>query len=217
MTAPRVHWLAGVPIFGRMTVFRAFLAPLLLVLLALPVAAQQLSLDSISRYLNALQSAQGEFRQVNPDGSVSTGTLYIRRPGRMRFEYDAPDNTLVLASGGTVAVFDGASNLGRPEQYPLAQTPLNLILERNVNLSRRGMVRDVRSGGSGTVVTAQDPRHPEYGSIALKFTANPVRLAEWTVTDGGGNRTRVILGPLDTGRALSPHLFSIQSEMARRR
>jgi outer membrane lipoprotein-sorting protein len=192
------------------------LAPLVLLLLALPAAAQELSLDAISRYLNGIQSAKGEFTQINPDGTISTGTLYIRRPGRMRFEYDPPDRTVVLASAGTVAVFDGASNIGTPDQYPLSQTPLNLILERNVNLARRGMVKARSFDGTATTVTAQDPANPEYGSIELKFTANPVELRQWIVTDGGGSRTTVALGPLTLGGNYSANLFSISAEIDRR-
>lgn len=192
-----------------MTGLRALLAPLLLVLLAVPAGAQQLSLDAISRYLNGIQSAEGSFTQINGDGTISTGTVYIRRPGRMRFEYEPPDDTLVVASAGTVAIFDGGSNQRTPEQYPLAQTPLNLILERNVDLSRRGMVTGHSYDGTATTVTAQDPAHPEYGSIELKFSADPVELRQWIVTDGGGNRTTVSLGSLTTGRNLPARLFSI--------
>ena len=201
--------------FLRM-IARLLLTPLFLALLALPAVAQQLSLDTISAYLNRLQSAEADFTQINPDGTISTGKLYIRRPGRMRFEYASPDDTLVLASGGQVAVFDGGSNLSRPEQYPLSQTPLNLILERNVDLSRRNMV--VRHGydGTATSVVAQDPAHPEYGSIELKFTSDPVELRQWVVTDSGGNRTTVSLGPLEAGGNLSARLFNIQQEIRRR-
>ncbi len=195
---------------------RAILAPLILLLLALPASAQQLSLNEISRYLNSLQSVRSEFTQINPDGTISTGTVYIRRPGRMRFEYAKPDDTLVIAGAGTVAVFDGGSNISAPEQYPLAQTPLNLILERNVDLSRRGMVTGHNYDGTATTVTAQDPAHPEYGSIQLKFTDEPVELRQWIVTDSGGNRTTVALGPLRPGGNLSARLFSIEGEMRRR-
>ena len=203
------------PYLRAMTGLRALIAPLLLVLLTLPAAAQQLSLDEISRYLNGIRSAEGTFTQINADGTISTGTVYIRRPGRMRFEYDSPDDTLVIASAGTVAIFDGASNLSTPEQYPLAQTPLNLILERNVDLSRRGMVTGHSYDGTATTVTAQDPAHPEYGSIELKFTSDPIELRQWVVTDSGGNRTTVSLGPLTTGGNLPARLFSL--ELAQRR
>ena len=70
--------------------------------------------------------------------------------------------------------------------------------------------------GTATTVTAQDPQHPEYGSIELKFTGNPIELRQWMVTDGGGNRTTVILGPLRKGGRLSAQLFSIETAIAQR-
>lgn len=180
---------------------------------ALPAAAQQLSLAEISAYLNSLQTAQGGFTQINPDGTISTGTIYIKRPGRMRFEYAPPDSSMVIAGGGQVAVFDPRSNTG-PERYPLNQTPLSILLERNVDLSRRNMVTGLSSDGVTTTVTAQDPEHPEYGSIQLVFTADPVELRQWIVTDDTGGRTTVILNDLVVGGAIGDRMFNILAEMA---
>jgi outer membrane lipoprotein-sorting protein len=183
-----------------------------LCLLAGPAAAQKLSLNAISNYLNSFQTAAGEFTQINADGTISTGQIYIRRPGRVRFEYNPPDNSLVVAGGGTVAIFDGKSNT-TAEQFPLRQTPLNLILERNVNLARKRMVVGHDSDGTSTSVVAQDPDHPEYGNIRLVFTANPTELRQWVITDGSGEQTTVILGALQKGINLQPSLFSIQNEI----
>ena len=70
---------------------------------------------------------------------MSTGRIFIKRPGRVRFEYNPPDKALVMAGGQQVAIFDGKSNVP-PEQYPLKRTPLNLILASNVNLGKAKMV-----------------------------------------------------------------------------
>ncbi|MEZ5731992.1 MAG: outer membrane lipoprotein carrier protein LolA [Paracoccaceae bacterium] len=190
------------------------LAPVLALLMALPAQAEKLSLDEISSYINGLTTAEAPFTQINWDGSTSSGHIYIRRPGRMRFEYAPPEATLVLASGGQVAVFDGKSNQP-PEQYPLKRTPLNLILERKVDLSRAKMVVGHTEDGPLTIVTAQDPDHPELGTIQLAFTANPVMLRQWTVTDETGGQTRVLLEPLVTGQSYEPSLFSIHAEIGR--
>ncbi len=192
---------------------RAFAAPLALLLLALPAQADKLSLSQISAYLNGLRTAEADFTQINGDGTISTGRLFIKRPGRVRFEYAPPDQTLVMAGGGQVAVFDGASNIGMPEQYPLRRTPLNLILEANVDLARRSMVTGHDHDGTATVVTAQDPEHPEYGSIQLKFTDDPVELRQWVINDSSGQTTTVALGPLETGGEISARLFSIPQEI----
>lgn len=194
---------------------RRFALASALALLAFPAKAQQISLDDLSAYLNGLQTMTARFTQVNDDGSISTGTLYMKRPGRVRFEYDPPEKSLVMAGGGQVAIFDGRSNQG-PEQYPLKRTPLNLILERKVDLARRNMVVGHTSDGVTTTVVAQDPEHPEYGSLQLVFSANPVELRQWVITDEGGNQTTVILQEMQKGGELSAFLFSISYEIDQR-
>jgi outer membrane lipoprotein-sorting protein len=183
---------------------------------ALPAVAQQIPLNRISAYLNALQTAEAGFTQINPDGTISTGRVYIRRPGRARFEYDPPDDALVMAGGGQLAIFDGKSNLRRPEQYPLSRTPLSIILERNVDLARRNMVVGHTYDGIATTVVAQDPEHPEYGRIELNFTDAPVELRQWVVVDGSGARTTIILRDMKTGGDLRASLFSISYETQQR-
>lgn len=176
----------------------------------LPASAQQLSLNALSGYLNQLTSAEGDFTQINADGTISTGTIYLRRPGKVRFEYNPPEQALVMANNGTVVVFDRKLG-GEPESYPLNRTPLGLILARNVDLSRANMVVAHGYDGTATTVTAQDPENPEYGSIQLVFTGNPIELRQWIISDDSGSQTTVILGALER-KQLSNSLFNIESE-----
>ena len=174
--------------------------------------AQQLSLPQISQYLNQLQTAQGGFTQINQDGTLSTGQIFIKRPGRIRFEYSPPNNALVLASGGQLAVFDPRSNVA-PDRFPLNQTPLGIILRDNVDLTRERMVTNTTTDGTTTTITAQDPDHPQYGNIQLVFTANPDALRKWIVTDEFGTQTTVILNDLVSGGSIRDLKFSIITEM----
>lgn len=191
---------------------RTFLALTSAFAAAPAVAASKLGLNDISGYLNAITTAKTGFTQVNDDGTLSTGTLFIRRPGRMRFEYNPPEELLVLAGGGQIGIFDGKSNLESAERYPLRRTPLNLILEKNVDLARRNMVVGHDFDGTATTVTAQDPEHPEYGQLQMKFTDGPVELRQWIVTDGQGSKTTVVLQQLERPGGLAAALFSIENE-----
>ena len=168
--------------------------------------AEKLPLNEISSYLNDLQTAQGEFTQINDDGSIDTGRIYIKRPGRMRFEYDPPSNALVVAGSGEVVVSDPKSNQGG-DSYPLGRTPLSLLLAQDIDLSQARMVVGHDFDGTATVVTAQDPKNPEIGTIQIKFTADPVELRQWVINDSAGSQTTVVLGEMTTGGNLSNRLF----------
>nr|WP_235871376.1 outer membrane lipoprotein carrier protein LolA [Shimia sediminis] len=182
--------------------------------MTLPAMADILPLQDISDYLNDMKTAQAPFTQVNDDGSISTGQVFIKRPGRVRFEYDPPVEAMVLASANTVAIFDGRSNQP-PETYPLKRTPLSVILARKVNLAKANMVVGHAYDGEATIVTAQDPDNPEYGNIQLMFSAEPVALKQWIINDGAGGKTTVILGEMETGMPLKNTLFNIEMQMGR--
>jgi outer membrane lipoprotein-sorting protein len=193
-----------------------FVAMSFLTALAVPAAAEKIALQELSRYLNALTTVEVGFTQINSDGSISTGTLYIQRPGRARFEYNPPDKNLVLAGSGTVAIFDAKSNQP-PEQYPLSRTPLSIILANNIDLGRAKMVVGHTVDGNTTRVRAQDPEHPEYGSIELVFTAGPTELRQWVIRDDSGAETTVILGEMKKGGTLRSSLFNISIAADRRK
>jgi len=193
-----------------------------LTLSTLPLVAQTtddgpkpISVAAISDWLNRLETARAKITQINPDGTISTGKLYIRRPGRMRFEYDPPNAALVIAGGGNVAIFDFKSN-EPPQQYPLKRTPLSVILARDVDLTRDKMITDHSFDGTATTIRAQDPKRPEIGYIDLVFTDNPIELRQWVITDQDGNKTTVILGDLETGIPLPDSLFSVELEIQKR-
>lgn len=191
------------------------LGTLIMLTVAAPATADPLSLGEISRYFNSFRTAQGDFTQINPDGTLTTGRIMLHRPGRVRFEYDPPDPNLVLAAGGSVNVFDARSNQG-PTVYPLRRTPLSLILAERVDMTRARMVVDHFREGPTTVVVAQDPEHPEYGNIRLVFSAGPTELRQWIITDDMGRETTVILGGLEHDVRFRAGLFSVDLEVQRR-
>ncbi|MEL7345802.1 MAG: outer membrane lipoprotein carrier protein LolA, partial [Pseudomonadota bacterium] len=129
---------------------RVFLGAASAALIARPALAERIPLDRISAYLNTLTIAESPFTQIGDDGSILTGRIVIRRPGRLRFEYDPPNETLVIASAGTIGIFDPASNIRNAERYPLRRTPLKLILEKDVDLGRREMVVGHEFDGTST-------------------------------------------------------------------
>ena len=172
--------------------------------------AERLELSEISTFFNEMTTAQARFTQYNSDGSISTGQLYLKRPGRMRFEYDPPESALVVAGSRELVIVDPRSN-EPPESYPLRRTPLWIILEQRVNLAQSDMVIAHRLDGEATHVTAQDPENPDYGTIELIFAPEPVGLQGWVITDGAGFQTRVELTPFERELSLSNRLFDVRA------
>jgi outer membrane lipoprotein-sorting protein len=172
-------------------------------------AAQAVDVSAINRYLQALRSAEGRFRQTNPNGSTQTGRFYLAKPGRIRFEYDSPKGAMVIADGAWVGVFDPKSNRN-PTRYPLDRTPLSLLLRDRLSLAEPGLVLGATRGAEGTDITVVDPRAPQEGRLVMRFGEDPIRLRQWEVSTKTGQRTRVALTELHPGGSFDRSLFNIE-------
>ncbi len=167
------------------------------------------ALAEASAYLSSLENLQGNFLQVGPDGSVAEGKFYLRRPGRLRFEYEPPDNLLVVADGTWVAVKDSA---GPAQRYPIASTPLNLLLGKNVNLTDSARVLNVDSQPGALLITLADRSGEAPGQITLIFDQPTLQLRQWVVTDAQGLQTTVALRNVQAGIRADNALFVLRDD-----
>ena len=157
--------------------------------------AEQAALAERARdYLQGLTSVRGRFTQVDPQGRRSAGVFSLKRPGRVRFEYDAPSGLIVAADGTNVLVWD--RRLRTFDRYPLGATPLDLFIGREIRLDRGVTVERVTQSGDTFTLAARGRRRSE-GRVELTFSSNPVRLRGWTVIDAQGRATRVSLSGLE--------------------
>ena len=175
-----------------------------------PSLAERISLNKISDYINGLTTLQADFEQINSDGSIDRGKLYIRRPGRMRLEYTAPNNALVIAGAGSVAIFDDKSKNG-PTLFPLKKTPLNLLLKKNVDLYKNEMITEHTANNENTFIVAKDPKRKSQGDIKIVFSNSPVSLQGWTITNQSNQKTKIILDKLDKKTKIPLYLFNISA------
>jgi outer membrane lipoprotein-sorting protein len=176
---------------------------------AFPAVAQSVNVSAINSYLTALRSAEGTFRQTNPNGSVQSGRFFLQKPGRIRFEYDSPKGAMVIADGSWVGVFDPKSNRN-PTRYPLARTPLSLLLRDSLSLAEPGLVLGATRDADGTEITVVDPRAPQEGRMVMTFSDDPIALTSWTITTKTGARTRVDLRSLAPASGFDRGLFNIE-------
>ena len=175
------------------------LAALLIPGLPAPAPAQMSGADArdlarISNYLNGVTTLEGNFIQIGHDGELSEGLFYMRRPGRIRFEYKPPNPALVVADGVWVGVYD--TRLNTLDRIPLGSTPLAILLRKKVNLRKEGAIRSIERSPGLMRVTAIDPDEPDQGSITMVFADNPLELRQWIVVDPQGLTTTVVLSEM---------------------
>lgn len=197
---------------GIARLWRAILGALLAVAL-LPGVASALTdeergvLAAIAARLSAVETMDGEFIQFNPNGDQLQGKFFIARPGRVRFQYDPPTTVSVIADGKSVLIFD--KKLQTYDIWPLSQTPLRLLLDKNLDLATSEKVTRVGVAPDLVEVELQDETRFSAGTLNLIFDRANLDLKQWTVTDQQGLQTMVALYNVETGKQLASDLFKI--------
>ncbi|HSV22474.1 MAG TPA: outer membrane lipoprotein carrier protein LolA [Xanthobacteraceae bacterium] len=173
--------------------------------------SQRALVDRVSNYLSTLQTLIGDFVQVGPDGTRTTGKFYIQKPGKVRFEYEPPSPIDVIADGSSVVVRD--RRLATQDLYPLSQTPLRYLLADQIDLARDTNLVGVSQDNTFITVTIEE-RQLLVGThrLVLMFGAKDVQLRQWTVTDPQGYDTTVAVYNLDVSHKPDPNLFTISYE-----
>lgn len=164
-------------------------------------AADQALVNKAVAYLQSMKSVKGRFVQTDARGRTTQGDIYLQRPGKARFAYDAPSGLTVVSDGSKVSVAD--KRLKTFNQYPLSSTPLALLLAKEVRLDQGVEVTKVTRLADGFSITARDARKKSRGQIQIVFADDPMRLVSWTVTDAQGGATRVRLTSLASARIAS--------------
>jgi outer membrane lipoprotein-sorting protein len=164
-------------------------------------------LAEIAQKLSGIETMNGEFVQFDPDGSQRQGKFYIRRPGRVRFQYDPPTTVSVISDGKSVLVFD--KKLQTYDIWPLSQTPLRLLLDSGIDLAKTDKVTRVSIAPDLVEVELQDESRFSGGTLVLVFDRASSELRQWTVTDQQGLQTMVALYNVEIGNQLASDLFKI--------
>jgi outer membrane lipoprotein-sorting protein len=171
-------------------------------------ADDQALVDRATAYLQGLDMAQARFVQTDARGQRSSGSLYLKRPGKARFAYDPPSGLLVVSDGAIVSVQD--KRLNTFDRYPLGVTPLSLFLAKTIRFDRGVRIIRVDRRPGGFSITARDGDKKTAGQLTLGFSDNPLTLSGWTVTDAQSRATQVELTGLQSITGFDPSLFVLK-------
>ncbi|WP_028466165.1 LolA family protein [Nisaea denitrificans] len=181
--------------------------------LALPLAAKaaplsaddKKALKQIEAYFNGITTLQARFLQVASTGATAQGILSLKRPGLMRFEYDAP-SPILLVSDGTWLVFQD-NELEQTTHVPLGSTPLSVLVEDPVDFKTDLEVLDVARNPGVIRLLMRMRDDPEAGMVQMVFSDAPLALRQWTITDAQGVEVKVALLETRRGMVLKDDLF----------
>src|SRR5579862_1139551 len=175
-----------------------------------PTAAQLAPQDSavlqkIAAYLEGIHTMTAKFQQAVASGGDASGYVWLQRPGRMRFQYDPPNQLLMFADSFNVYYWD--PDLKQMSTVALKSTPAWFLLRDPISFTDGVTVTRFEHSGNTVRVTVVQTADADAGSLTMEFTENPLVLRHWTVVDQKGRVTNVSLSDQQFGVALDPNLF----------
>lgn len=168
-------------------------------------AEDQADVQRIETYLNSIGTMRARFLQVDSSGGNVQGTLFIMRPGRLRFEYDEPSPILIVADGTWVHYHD--KELDQTSRALISDTTVDFFTRSNLRLSGDITISDFAREDGLISVTIVDTDNPGEGSVTFTFDSNPMNLRQWVVTDPEGAQTLVALLSFETNLQLDRNMF----------
>lgn len=161
---------------------------------ALRAQAQPSGLAQVQAHLRAVQTMTAGFTQIDQRGRTLSGTLTIKRPGHIRFDYGRSANMLIVGDGRALVFIDYA--VGQRQRWPIGDSPLSVLLDPSQDLARFAHI--VQNDAHILLVEARDPRRREFGTITIgfaKLASAPagLMLQGWNTRDAQNNSTTIRL------------------------
>jgi outer membrane lipoprotein-sorting protein len=180
----------------RLATLALVIAPVTAAALAPAALSAQSSapLAQVQSHMRAVDTMTANFAQTDRRGQTLTGTLTLKRPGKVRFQYQRGVPMLIVGDGRALTMID--YEVKQVSRWPIGNSPLSVLLNPNKDLS--GVARVVRNDGQVMLVRARDPKKPEFGTITIAFAKVPsapagLLLQGWTTIDAQNNRSTVKL------------------------
>jgi outer membrane lipoprotein-sorting protein len=177
-------------------------------------AADRADIGRVEAYLATLDGVVAGFVQVGDDGGSASGTLYLSKPGRMRFAYDPPNQQFLVANGAQLTWVDPVAR--ETTAVPLSATPLSVLVNATPKLDGDVTVTAVERGPGSLRVTLHQTDNPDRGRLTLVFTDRPMALNHWIIVDGQKRTTRVGITDMRLGQRIDTALFTFEDPRVRR-
>jgi len=171
------------------------------------LAPYQATIARVQDYLTALTTVSAEFNQTAPDGSLATGKFYLKRPGKMRWQYNPPTPILIVSSGRQLVFYD--YELEQVSYIPLTSSLIGFLAQDKISFDDKSSVGIVSLEDKADIIRINlaEREKPDEGQLQLEFTDKPLQLKGMGITDATHQVTSVSLGNALFGGELNKELF----------
>lgn len=169
-------------------------------------AGETAEITRVQDYLNGIKTMQARFVQTDPGNEKASGTFYLKRPGRLRFEYDPPVADFIVADGIFLYFYDGQA--GEQSNMPIGNSLADFFLRKRLDLAGDVTVTDFQRKPGGLIaLTLTQTADPAAGTLTIFLSDAPLALKKWKVVDAQGLTTTVELSDAVNGPRLKDSLF----------
>ena len=186
------------------TIFSIFLIFIFSTEVTLP---KNKSLKLIKDYLGDIKTLQAEFSQTNQTGDIMTGIFFLKKPGKIRFSYDPPQNLQIVSKQQAVLIFDPKNGGSGPLTYPLHSTPLGFLIKSDLSIfiNENGESLEI-----GDLIIFK-VRNPQY-NLSVEFNKNPVSLIGWEFENQMGEIIKIRLNNIQKNNYISDEIFKTDKD-----
>ena len=179
------------------------------------LAKHQATITRLENYLSGLSTITSDFTQVAPDGSLTGGKFFLKRPGKMRWQYNPPTPILMVSDGRELVFYD--YELQQVTHIPLDSTLIGFLAKEKISFSGELGIRDFSQNRGAIRITVAQREKPGEGELTLEFTDKPLSIRNFVIRDTTGQTTTVSLGNARFGQALDKELFIFRDPRKERR
>lgn len=165
------------------------------------------SLKLIKDYLKDIKTLQAEFSQTNQTGDIMTGVFFLKKPGKIRFSYDPPQNLQIVSKQQAVLIFDPQNGGSGPLTYPLHSTPLSFLIKSDLSLLINENGESLELGD----LIIFKVRNPQY-NLNIEFNKNPVSLVGWELENQMGEIIKIRLNNIHKNKYISDEIFKTDKD-----
>ena len=171
---------------------------------------QNKTLKLINDYLGDIRTLQANFSQTNNMEDIMTGSLFLKKPGKIRFSYDPPNNLQIVTKQQAVLIFDPKNSGSGPLTYPLSSTPLGFLIKNDLS-SLIGENVEVFELDDFIFLKV----HNSQSTLRIEFSKNPLSLSGWEFKNQVGETIKVTLNNIKKNNYISNEIFKTDKDYER--